>query len=186
MKFKLVPLDVQSMSEKSKVWMTILVLTLFYGFKPAHAQIDGNNEDKAKAEKQYQDCLNENSQSGKLNQKTFLTCKKYVRIVKPGVGLTSNEILAVIKFNFQKISKCYEETLKKSPDLHGKLNSRIIIAPSGQVKTFKASTAPGDITHSELLSCVSKTIKSWQFPKPRGNKDVTVNYPFVFNPLGGL
>lgn len=165
--------------------MIIFVLTLFCSYKTAHAQIEENDEDSAKKAKQYQDCLKQNSQNEKLTQKTFLACKQYLKLVKTGDGLTAAEILAVIKYNLPSILDCYETTLKKSPELTGKLNSRIIIAPSGKVRTCKASTLKGDITDSELTSCVAKTIKSWQFPKPRGNKEVTVNYPFAFNPLGG-
>lgn len=32
----------------------------------------------------------------------------------------------------------------------------------------------------ELVECVVRVVKGAQFPKPRGGKWVTVNYPFVF------
>jgi hypothetical protein len=45
------------------------------------------------------------------------------------------------------------------------------------------SVTDSSISDSMMRGCVTGKIQRWAFPKPRGGQPVTVNYPFVFNPL---
>lgn len=95
-------------------------------------------------------------------------------------GLTQAEILAVIRSNLNQIRKCYEELLVRLPGASGKMSSHFIVGPEGKVTISKIQGST--IEDDKMKSCVVKHIAKWKFPAPRGGKDVTVNYPFVFNP----
>jgi outer membrane biosynthesis protein TonB len=56
-----------------------------------------------------------------------------------------------------------------------------VINTSGRIQTV--SVTDSSISDSVMRGCVTGKIQRWAFPKPRGGQPVTVNYPFVFNPL---
>ncbi len=96
-------------------------------------------------------------------------------------GLTPQEILAVIRANLNQIRHCYEQLLQRSPSASGKLSVRFVVGASGRVSS--AVIESGDISDANMRGCVTGKITRWKFPEPRGGQAVTVNYPFVFNPL---
>ena len=102
----------------------------------------------------------------------------------PG-GLTTEEILVVIRKEQNKIRHCYELALKEDPKLAGLVKVRFIIGGDGSVKSAEIIKSP--ISNKSMMQCLTNVIMKWKFPKPRGSKprgskDVTVNYPFVFGP----
>lgn len=96
-------------------------------------------------------------------------------------GLTQEEILAVIRSNLSQIRHCYERLLQRSPSSAGKIKVRFVVNRTGRVNS--ASTTQSDIGDGKMKSCLLGLIRTWNFPKPRGGEQVTVNYPFTFNPL---
>lgn len=96
-------------------------------------------------------------------------------------GLTSQEILAVIRANLNQIRHCYEQLLQRSPSANGKVGVMFIVGNDGRVTSavIKDST----ISDAMMQGCVTGRIARWKFPEPRGGQPVTVNYPFVFNPI---
>ncbi len=96
-------------------------------------------------------------------------------------GLTSQEIMAVIRANLNQIRHCYEQLLQRSPNSAGKMSTLFIIGTNGRVTSV--SVTDSSISDSQMRGCVTGKIQRWGFPKPRGGSPVTVNYPFVFNPL---
>lgn len=96
-------------------------------------------------------------------------------------GLTSQEIMAVIRANLNQIRHCYEQLLQRAPNASGKMSVNFVIDVSGRVQT--TSVTDSTISDSVMRGCVTGKIQRWAFPKPRGGQPVTVNYPFVFNPL---
>lgn len=96
-------------------------------------------------------------------------------------GLTAQEIMAVIRANLNQIRHCYEQLLQRSPSASGKMVTNFVIGTGGSVQSV--SVGQSTISDSVMRSCVTGKIQRWTFPKPRGGQPVTVNYPFVFNPL---
>ena len=96
-------------------------------------------------------------------------------------GLTAQEIMAVIRANLNQIRHCYEQLLQRSPSASGKMGTTFTIDTGGRVTAVNVSQ--DTINDSMMRGCVTGKIQRWPFPKPRGGQPVTVNYPFVFNPL---
>jgi len=96
-------------------------------------------------------------------------------------GLTAQEIMAVIRANLNQIRHCYEQTLQRSPNAAGKMSVQFVVGTGGRVQSV--SVTQSTISDSMMRGCVTGKIQRWAFPKPRGGQPVTVNYPFVFNPL---
>lgn len=101
----------------------------------------------------------------------------------PGVsgGLTAQEIMAVIRAHLNEIRHCYEQLLQRSPSASGKIAVEFVVALGGNVSGVRVTEA--SLNDSVMRGCVTGRIQRWAFPKPRGGQPVTVNYPFVFNPL---
>jgi hypothetical protein len=97
-------------------------------------------------------------------------------------GLASQEIMAVIRANLNQVRHCYETLLKTSPQAAGKVTATFVIGGKTGAVT-SASLSQSTIQDAAFRGCIIGKIETWRFPKPRGGKDVTVNYPFVFNPL---
>ncbi|SMF62307.1 TonB family protein [Pseudobacteriovorax antillogorgiicola] len=96
-------------------------------------------------------------------------------------GLTQQEVQAVIRANLNQIRHCYEQLLQRSPSAQGKVKVRFVVQPNGRVGSAKITDS--DISDMVMRGCVTGKVKRWKFPAPRGGQPVTVNYPFVFNPL---
>ncbi len=96
-------------------------------------------------------------------------------------GLTSQEIMAVIRANLNQIRHCYEQLLQRSPSASGKMGTSFTIDTSGRVSSV--SVSQDTINDAVMRGCVTDKMRRWAFPKPRGGQSVSVNYPFVFNPL---
>ena len=96
-------------------------------------------------------------------------------------GLSQQEVNQVIRAHLNQIRSCYEQLLQRSPSAQGKIKVKFIVNANGRVGS--ASVASSSINDSVMRGCVTGKVKTWKFPKPRGGQAVTVNYPFVFNPL---
>ena len=96
-------------------------------------------------------------------------------------GLTTQEVQAVIRANLNQIRHCYEQLLQRSPNANGKIKVNFTIGADGRVAS--ASIQSDTIGDAVMGGCVTGKVQRWKFPNPRGGQSVTVNYPFVFNPL---
>ncbi|MFT3914491.1 MAG: AgmX/PglI C-terminal domain-containing protein [Anaeromyxobacteraceae bacterium] len=78
------------------------------------------------------------------------------------------------------VKACYENALKRNPNLKGKLTIRFTILETGGLADIV--TALNTIGSSDVASCIIGTMRTWrtQF-RPSG--PVTVEYPFVFSPV---
>ncbi len=83
-----------------------------------------------------------------------------------------------IRDHTREIRDCYEKRLQERKTLQGKLVARFDIGPSGRVI---GATADG-IGDRELIVCVVKVVRSWEFEKPQSGGKVRVVYPWVFTP----
>jgi TonB family protein len=75
------------------------------------------------------------------------------------------------------IKACYERSLKKRPDLFGKVKVRWTITAAGTVSAVEIEE--DSVGDSEVSSCIKGRVSRWRFPAPSGGA-VDVVYPFVF------
>jgi hypothetical protein len=97
----------------------------------------------------------------------------------PGVSgrLPPEVIRRVVQRHLPRIRLCYENGLKKNPDLKGKVVVKFVIGRDGSVST--ASGAGSDMPDVGVVSCVVTAVRGMSFPQPEGGI-VTVTYPFSF------
>jgi len=102
-----------------------------------------------------------------------------VRNEPPAVDgqLDSNIIVKEVKARMGAIKACYERSLKRNPNLSGKIAVRWTITPAGTVTGVDIDQdSMGD---PEVSSCIKSQISHWRFPAPAGGS-VDVQFPFVF------
>lgn len=90
------------------------------------------------------------------------------------------KLAAFVKARMGLIKACYENALKRNPKLKGKITIRFTILETGGL----SDVAPGQnaVGAPEVASCIVNTMRSWRMPfRPSG--PVTVEYPFVFQPV---
>lgn len=86
-------------------------------------------------------------------------------------------IRRVVQRHMASIRLCYEQGLKRNPELAGKVTVRFVIGPDGSVST--ASASQSDIGDPAVVACVVQRVRRMAFPQPEGGI-VTVSYPFMF------
>jgi outer membrane biosynthesis protein TonB len=86
---------------------------------------------------------------------------------------------AFVRARMGLIKACYENALKRNPNIRGKVVIRFTILETGGVADVGASQ--NTLGAPEVASCIMNTMRSWrtQF-RPSG--PVTVEYPFLFTP----
>jgi TonB family protein len=88
-------------------------------------------------------------------------------------------LLAVVRRYAPGIEFCYDNELKRSPGLRGKLVAAITVAASGRVT--EARLVQDSVRSSALAACVLAQIREWKFPAvPSGT--TIFQAPFVFTP----
>jgi len=95
-------------------------------------------------------------------------------------SLDKELIKKVIQSHRNEIASCYEAQLTEHPKLIGKVVIKFLITSTGSVAT--ASTTQTTVNNSEMEKCIADSVRTWQFPKPKGGGVVVVSYPFMFRP----
>ncbi len=114
-----------------------------------------------------------------------------VRVVDDGVashgdgasasGRDSHSLMQVVERYKAGVKFCYDNTLKKTPGLAGKLTLQMDIAPSGEVHDlFVVQDGLGD---AALQRCILTQVASWRFPAIEAGT-VRFTLPLVFSPPG--
>nr|BFD65491.1 hypothetical protein HAGR004_05130 [Bdellovibrio sp. HAGR004] len=91
-------------------------------------------------------------------------------------GLDRDQIIAVINKNKGQIIYCYEKGLQAQPSIGGRVAVDFVIGPAGRITTAKV--AQSSLGSRMVENCMLQRMKSWQFPRPVGNVNVDVLYPF--------
>ena len=89
---------------------------------------------------------------------------------EPTGTINAREVNAFINARFGQVKSCYERRLRNDNSLEGKLDLNIHIASSGKVSWVGVNR--DTVRDKEMLSCVKRTIRGWDFPKPIGGKVV--------------
>jgi hypothetical protein len=78
---------------------------------------------------------------------------------------------------FEQVRACYERRLKMNPLLEGDVDLNISIATTGKVTGIAVTS--DTVRDGEMLDCVRRTIRGWNFPKPEGGRAVVAkNFKF--------
>ncbi len=89
-------------------------------------------------------------------------------------------IRRIVRAHANEVRACYEKGLSRDPNLSGRVSVRFVIGAKGKVSEAEVDTST--LKDGAVAKCVAKAVESWKFPKPPGGGDVTIRYPFVFNP----
>jgi hypothetical protein len=107
--------------------------------------------------------------------------------VRPeGTTITSGRIppeviQRIVRQNFGRFRLCYENGLRNSPNLQGRVSVRFVIGRDGAVSNV--SNGGSDMPDGNVVSCVVRSFYGLSFPQPDGGI-VTVTYPIMFAPGG--
>lgn len=98
--------------------------------------------------------------------------------VRGGLGIDA--VRRVVRRNVAQVRHCYEQGLRRNPDLAGVLGVAFVVAPTGSVATSHATTPlEGD---SLVQACILGAIRRWTFPSPDPPANVLVGTTFRFGP----
>jgi TonB family protein len=89
------------------------------------------------------------------------------------------QLLAVVRKYAPGIQFCYDNELKKTPGLGGKLLVSITVTSSGRVTD--AAIVQDSVRSAALAQCALAQIEAWKFPEVEEGV-VTFQAPFVFTP----
>jgi outer membrane biosynthesis protein TonB len=94
--------------------------------------------------------------------------------------IDQSKLGAFVRARMGLIKACYENALKRNPRIKGKISIRFTILETGGLADVSA--AQNSLGAPEVAACIINTMRSWrtQF-RPSG--PVTVEYPFVFQPV---
>ncbi|MFO0554053.1 MAG: AgmX/PglI C-terminal domain-containing protein [Polyangiaceae bacterium] len=87
-------------------------------------------------------------------------------------------IQRIVRQNFGRFRTCYENGLRKNPDLEGKVTVNFKIERDGSTSNV---AAVGDLKDADVLDCLKKPFIALTFPQPEGGV-VKVSYPIMFAP----
>lgn len=91
-------------------------------------------------------------------------------------GLDIDQIAAVINKNRGQIVYCYEQGLQAQAGLKGRVSVQFIIGKNGRITM--AEVAKSSLRSQSVENCIVSKMKAWQFPRPVGEVNVDVLYPF--------
>ena len=97
-------------------------------------------------------------------------------------GLDRDQIAAVINRNLGQVTYCYEQGLKDTPGIRGRIAIAFVIGGTGSVKS--ASVDSTSLNAKSVEDCIVMRLKTWKFPVPEGGVDVQVKYPFKLERTG--
>ncbi|MFY0531012.1 AgmX/PglI C-terminal domain-containing protein [Nannocystis pusilla] len=94
-------------------------------------------------------------------------------------SLDKEVIRRVVRAHVGEVRACYEQGLKRDPNLKGRVTLDLRIETSGEVSS--ASVVEDTLTESSVAACISAAARRWKFPADAPNV-ATVRYPFVLEP----
>jgi outer membrane biosynthesis protein TonB len=92
-------------------------------------------------------------------------------------SLDPSVIVREIRGRIRAVTTCYEQGLKRNPNIGGKLQLRFEVSTVGKVTSAEIEN---DSMHDEeVASCIKSRVMTWRFPAPAGGR-VQFSYPFIF------
>lgn len=94
-------------------------------------------------------------------------------------SLDKEVIRRVVRAHVGEVRACYEQGLKRDPNLKGRVTLDLRIETSGEVSS--ASVVEDTLTQNGVAACIAAAARRWRFPGDAPNV-ATVRYPFVLEP----
>jgi TonB family protein len=95
-------------------------------------------------------------------------------------ALDSDIIRRIVRAHINEVRYCYNQGLVKDATLKGRIAIQFTISPTGNVAA--AVVQESSLKDNAVGQCIAKAVKRWKFPKPQGEGNVVVTYPFVLEP----
>lgn len=127
------------------------------------------------------DCRTVQTAFGKKQPKTLREPKIIPQKPIIADGLNREEVMRIIRTKKSQYRTCYEKALQQDRDLEGKIRVVFTVGPQGQVLVAKADE---NTVSDAVADCITRRMKAWRFPKPRGGGLVEIRYPFLFRRPG--
>jgi hypothetical protein len=94
--------------------------------------------------------------------------------------IDQGKLNAFVRARMGLIKACYENALKRNPNLKGKISIRFTILETGGLADVSA--VQNSMGAPEVAACIMNTMRSWR-TQFRPSDPATVEYPFVFSPV---
>jgi len=91
-------------------------------------------------------------------------------------GLTAEEVRETMKPKLASITQCYEAGLLQSPNLQGRISTRLSIGKKGAVMLLKNNGS--DMPSAGVVKCVVNVLEATTFPAKAAIS--TISYPLMF------
>ncbi len=88
-------------------------------------------------------------------------------------------IQRIVRQSFNTFRACYEDGLRRDPNLRGRVEVRFVIGRDGSVPNV--GNGHSDMPDGAVIACVLRGFRALSFPQPEGGI-VTVTYPIMFSP----
>ena len=96
--------------------------------------------------------------------------------------LPAEVIQRIVRQNFGRFRLCYENGMRATPNLQGRVTVKFVIDRAGMVAM--AADGGSDLPDQGVVQCIARGFGNLSFPQPEGGM-VTVVYPILFNPGDG-
>ena len=93
-------------------------------------------------------------------------------------GLSLEQVNNALKGHIYPFRKCLDQQWRRNEKANGTANLKWIIDKVGHVSSAQAKLS-GHLD-ATMRSCLTSVIKSWQFPKPQGGKEVHVTWGSLY------
>lgn len=97
-------------------------------------------------------------------------------------GLSRQQTDPVMDQAAGRIKECYDNALKRNPNLIGNVSFQIVVAGDGSVSSAHFMKS---LNAMEFDLCAIKVVETLRFPKPYKGKPVTLTHPMRFTPPHG-
>lgn len=96
-------------------------------------------------------------------------------------GLDRAVVDATVARYMSQVRACYEEGLKRKPEMIGQVTMAFEINGGGGVNYARVSRS--SLGDKDVEDCISMRMMNWKFPNPRGGVNQKVTYPFMLRPV---
>ena len=93
-------------------------------------------------------------------------------------SIDKEPVRLVMRKNSSGFKKCYDDELKNSPNIEGKVVLDWDISDTGEVK--RASIKSSALNNPNVENCMLSTLRTLKFPEAPKGTDANINYPILF------
>lgn len=98
-------------------------------------------------------------------------------------GRSVEDIRAIVMSHRDEARKCYEDSLKSHPDLHGDVSIGWVINPKGEPTNVQVNgNGKTTLLDDNVQQCIVKVIQGLKFAPSQKGLETRTNYPFNFHP----